>query len=78
MHRPPPCHSKDDPIFKSVEKLQQLGRSQIEAATASAASLSRSLQQIAAETSAFARQSVEEGTAATTRLMGSKSLDGVV
>ncbi len=63
-------------MFKSVEELQQFGKSQIEAATASAATLSRGFHQMAAETSAFARQSVEEGSAATTRLMGSKSLDG--
>lgn len=65
-------------MFKSVEDLQKLGRSQIEAATASAAAVSRGVQQIATEASAFAKRSVEDGSAATSRLMGVKSLDGAV
>ena len=65
-------------MFKSVEELQKLGRSQLEAAAASAAAVSRGVQQIAAETSTFAKRSVEDGSAATTRLMSAKSLDGAV
>ena len=65
-------------MFKSVEDLQKLGKGQIEAAAASAAAMSRGLQQIAAESSAFAKRSVEDGSAATTRLMGQRSLDGAV
>lgn len=65
-------------MFKSVEDFQKLGKSQIEAATASAAAVSRGVQQIATEASAFAKRSVEDGSAATTRLMGAKSLDGAV
>ena len=65
-------------MFKSVEDLQKLGRSQFEAATASAAAVSRGVQLLAAETSAYAKRSVEDGSAATTRLLGAKSLDGAV
>lgn len=65
-------------MFKSVEDLQKLGKGQIEAAAASAAAVSRGVQQIATEASAYAKRSVEDGSAATTRLMGVKSLDGAV
>lgn len=65
-------------MFKSVEDIQKLGQTQIEAATASAAAVSRGVQQIATEASAYAKRSVEDGSAAATRLMGSKSLDGAV
>lgn len=65
-------------MFKSVEDFQNLGKSQIEAATASAAAVSRGVQQIAGEASAYAKRSLEDGSAATTRLMGAKSLDGAV
>ena len=62
-------------MFKSVEDVQQFGKSRIEAATASAAAVSRGVQQIATEASAFAKRSIEDGSAATTRLMGASSLD---
>ncbi|WP_237476699.1 phasin family protein [Lichenibacterium dinghuense] len=65
-------------MFKSVEDFQQFGKSQIEAATASVAAVSRGMQQMATEASAYAKRSVEDGSAATTRLMGAKSLDGAV
>lgn len=65
-------------MFKSVEDFQLLGRSQVEAATASAAAVSRGVQQIASEASAYAKRSIEDGSAATSRLMGAKSLDGAV
>ena len=65
-------------MFKSVEELQEFGRSKMEAAAASAAAVSRGVQQIAAESSTFAKRSVEDGSAATTRLMSAKSLDGAV
>ena len=65
-------------MFKTVEDMQKLGKSQIEAATASAAAVSRGLQQIAAETSDFSKKSMEDGSAAVTRLLGTKSLDAVV
>ena len=65
-------------MFKSVEDIQKLGKSQIEAATASAAAVSRGVQQIAAEASTYAKRSIEDGSAATTRLMGATNLDGAV
>ena len=63
-------------MFKTAEDLQTMGKSQIEAATAAAAAVSRGLQQIAAETSAYTKKSVEDGSDAVTRLMGSKSVEG--
>lgn len=63
-------------MFKSVEELRKMGKVQRDAATVSAAAVSRGVQQIAAETAAFAKRSVEDGSAATTRLMGAKDLGG--
>ena len=65
-------------MFKTVEDMQKLGKSQIEAATASVAAVSRGFQQIAAETSDFSKKSMEDGSAAVTRLLGVKSLDAAV
>ncbi len=65
-------------MFNSVDDFQKLGKDQIEAAKASAAAVSRGVQQIVTETSAYAKRSVEDGSTATTRLMGAKSLDGAV
>ncbi|RYC31213.1 phasin family protein [Lichenibacterium minor] len=64
--------------FKSFEDVQKLGKSQIEAATAFAAAVWRGVQQIAAEPSTYAKRSIEDGSAATTRLMGVTNLDGAV
>ena len=65
-------------MFTTAEDLQTMGKSQIEAATASAAAVSRGLQQIATEASAYAKKSVEDGSAAMTRLLGTKSLAGAL
>ena len=65
-------------MFKTVDDMPMLGKSQIEAATASAAAVSRGFQQIAAEASDFSKKSMEDGSAAITRLLGVKSLDAVI
>ncbi len=65
-------------MFKTVEDMQKLGKSQIEAMTASAAAVSRGLQEIAAESSAYTTKSLEDGSAAVSRMMGAKSLEGTV
>ena len=65
-------------MFKTAEDLQSMGKGQFEAATASAAAVSRGLQQLAVETSAYTKKSVEDGSAAVTRLMSTKSLEGAM
>ena len=65
-------------MFKSVEDLQNLGKSQFEAATASVAAVSRGFQQLATETSDYSKKSLEEGSAVIGRLVGVKSLDSLV
>ncbi len=65
-------------MFKTVEDLQQMSRSQIEATTQSAAVMSRGLQQIVQEASEFSKKSMEESSAAFGKLVGVKTLDGVI
>ena len=65
-------------MFKSVEDLQRISRSQIEATSQSAAALSRGIQQIALEASEFSRKSIEEGSTALSKLIGTKTLDGAI
>lgn len=65
-------------MFKSVEDLQQLSRSQMEATSQSAAAVSRGLQQIALEASDFSKKSIEDGSAAFGKFIGVKSLDGAI
>ena len=65
-------------MFKTVEDLQQISRSQIEATTQSAAAWSRGLQQIALEASDYSKKSIEESSAAMGKLIGVRSLDGAI
>lgn len=65
-------------MFKSVENLQQISRSQIEATTQSAAALSRGLQQMATEAAELSKKSMEDGSAVFTKLIGVKSLDNAI
>ncbi len=65
-------------MFQSVENLQQISRSQLEAAAQAAAAFSRGLQQIAAEASELSKKSFEEGSAVFGQLVTSKSFDGAL
>lgn len=65
-------------MFESVENLQQMSRSQVEAATRSAAAVSRGLMQIATEVSDLSKKSFEEGSAVFSKLIGAKSIDGAM
>ncbi len=65
-------------MFKSVESLQQISRSQMEATTQSAAALSRGMQQIAAEASDLSKKSMEETSAVFGKLMGVKSIESMM
>ena len=65
-------------MFKTVEDLQQISRSQIEATTQSAAAWSRGLQQIALEASDYSKASIEQSSAAFGKLIGVRSLEGAM
>lgn len=65
-------------MFKTVEDLQRIGRSQIEATSQSAAALARGVQQIAQEASERSKKSVEDSSAAFAKLFGVQTLDGAI
>lgn len=65
-------------MFKNFEDVQKYSKDQIEAATAASATITKSVQAIAAETTDFSKKSVESATAAFEKLVASKSLDGAI
>ncbi len=65
-------------MFKNIEDLQAFSKDQIESATASASALTKSVQQIAAETAEFSKKSLETQTAFVEKLIATKSLDGAI
>ncbi|HXT09546.1 MAG TPA: phasin family protein [Roseiarcus sp.] len=62
----------------SFENFQNLSKQQVEAATAFAATLSKGLQEIAAETAEYSKHSLSAGAEAMERLMGAKSVETAV
>ena len=62
----------------SFENFQNLSKQQVEAATAFAATFSKGLQEIAAETTEYSKQSLAAGAEAMERLMGAKSVETAV
>lgn len=65
-------------MFKTVEDFQKLSRTQLEAATQSAAALTRGFQQLALEASDYSKKSIEESSAAFGKLIGVKGIDDVI
>jgi phasin family protein len=62
----------------SFEDFQNISKQQVETATAFAATFSKSLQEIAAETAEYSKQSMSAGAQAMERLMGAKSVETAV
>ena len=62
----------------SFEDFQNLSKQQVEAATAFAATFSKGLQEIAAETAEYSKHSMAAGAEAMERLMGAKSVETAV
>ena len=62
-------------MVKNIDELQQFGKSNMDATVKSFGSLSNGLQAIAAEMADYSKRVFEQGTAATEKLIGSKSLD---
>lgn len=65
-------------MFKSVEDLQQMSRTQLEATSQSAAALSRGFQQMVQEASDLSKKSMEDGSALLSNLIGAKSIEGAI
>jgi hypothetical protein len=62
-------------MVKNIDELQQFGKSNMDATVKSFGSLSHGLQAIAAEMADYSKRVFEQGTAATEKLIGAKSLE---
>ena len=62
-------------MIKSFEDVQNFSKSQIDAATAATASLTKGMQQIAAEATDYSKKSFETGSATFEKLVAAKTPD---
>jgi hypothetical protein len=65
-------------MVKSIDDMQQLGKDNMDATMKSFGAFSKSLQAIAVEMADFSKKVFEQGTAATEKLIGAKSLDKAI
>ena len=64
-------------MYTTFEDFQKFGKQQFDAVTAAATSVSKGLQEIAAETTEFSKKAIAANTAAVEKLLGAKTLDKV-
>jgi hypothetical protein len=62
-------------MVKNIDELQQFGKDNMDATLKSFGSLSKGMQAIAAEMADYSKKVFEQGTAATEKLIGAKSLE---
>ena len=62
-------------MVKNIDELQQFGKDNMDATLKSFGSLSKSMQAIAVELADYSKKAFEQGTAATEKLIGAKSLE---
>ena len=65
-------------MVKSIDDMQQLGKDTMDATMKTFGAFSKSLQAIAVEMADFSKKVFEQGTAATEKLIGAKSLDKAI
>ena len=65
-------------MFTNVEEIQKFGKQQLEAATAATTSLSKGLQEIAAETSDYSKKAIAANTSVVEKLLGAKSVETAI
>jgi hypothetical protein len=65
-------------MFKSMEDVQALSKEGFEAYVASAAAMTKGLQNIAAESADFSRRSFEKGTQALEKVIAAKSVERAI
>jgi hypothetical protein len=65
-------------MVKNIEDMQQFGKDNMDATMKSFGALSKSMQAIAVEMADYSKKVFEQGTAATEKLIGSKSLEKAV
>ncbi len=65
-------------MVNNMDDLQQFGRDNMDAAMKSFGALSKSVQAIAVEMADYSKKMFEQGTAATEKLIGAKSLEKAI
>lgn len=65
-------------MFKNVEDFQKFNKEQLEAVAASAESVTKGVQQIAAEATDFSKKSFETSSAYLEKIVGVKSFDSAI
>jgi phasin family protein len=65
-------------MFTNVEEMQKFGKQQFEAATAATTSLSKGLQEIAAETTDYSKKAIAANTSVVEKLLGAKSVETAI
>jgi phasin family protein len=62
----------------NIEEFQKFSKDQMESATTAASTLSKGVQEIAAEAAEYSKKSLEESTALVEKLLGAKTLDTAI
>ena len=62
-------------MVKTIDEMQQFGKDNVDATMKSFGALSKSVQAIAVEIADYSKKVFEQGTAATEKLVGAKSLE---
>ncbi len=65
-------------MVKNIEDIQQFGKDNMDATMKSFGALSKSMQAIAVEMADYSKKIFEQGTAATEKLIGAKSLEKAI
>jgi phasin family protein len=65
-------------MFTNVEDMQKFGKQQLEAATAATTTLSKGLQEMAAETTEYSKKAIAANTSVVEKLLGAKSVETAI
>jgi phasin family protein len=77
-HQAAAAAEKGTTVVKNFEDMQKLGKDNMDATMSSIGALSKGFQSIAVELADYSKKVFEEGTAATEKLLGAKSLDKAI
>ena len=69
---------KASDMVKNIEDMQKFGKDNMDATMKSFGAMSKGVQAIAVEMADYSKKAFEEGTAATEKLIGAKSLDKAI
>jgi phasin family protein len=65
-------------MYATLEDFQKFGKQQFDAVAAAASSLSKGLQEIAAETTEFSKKTIAANTDVVEKLLGAKTFDSAI